>query len=84
MIDLTGSYEGECCFAYRVLRYEVKIFGALVIEPVFAWVYRKIYRTNYVNMIKSREQWENLTEQDIDKLIVGGIQVDVGNVEYEK
>eukprot|EP00703_Trepomonas_sp_PC1_P003322 JAP93284.1 Phosphatidylinositol transfer protein [Trepomonas sp. PC1] len=82
-VDLTNGYAGECCFIYKVLKYEINIFGSSLIEPIVAIFYKKIYKTNYVNMIKCKDQWENYTEEEAENMKTGVTVVQIAQIDDE-
>ena len=43
-VDLTNGYEGECCFIYKVLKWEINVFGSSLIEPLVGIFYKRIYK----------------------------------------
>ncbi|CAL6003588.1 Phosphatidylinositol_transfer protein [Hexamita inflata] len=70
---VTPNFQGPTCFVYRLLKFEVNMFGKSLVEKAIISTSRKLYKTNYSNAIKNAYQWQELTENDMDKIFNGDI-----------
>ncbi|CAL6014993.1 Phosphatidylinositol_transfer protein [Hexamita inflata] len=70
---VTPNFQGPTCFVYRLLKFEVNMFGKSLVEKAIISTARKLYKTNYSNAIKNAYQWQELTENDMDKIFNGDI-----------
>ncbi|CAL6077166.1 Phosphatidylinositol_transfer protein [Hexamita inflata] len=63
----------DSCFVYKLAKFEVNIFGGSLIERIAIRTLKNVFKTTYVNLINTREQWENLTEEDLPEIYKGDI-----------
>ncbi|CAL6103945.1 Phosphatidylinositol_transfer protein [Hexamita inflata] len=68
-----SSGNSESCFVYKLAKFEVNIFGGSLIERIAIRTLKSVFKTTYVNLINTREQWENLTEEDLPEIYKGDI-----------
>ncbi|CAL6015047.1 Phosphatidylinositol_transfer protein [Hexamita inflata] len=67
------NFQGPTCFVYRLLKFEVNMFGKSLVENAIISTARSVYKQNYSNAIKNAYQWSSLTENDMDKIFNGDI-----------
>ncbi|CAL6003652.1 Phosphatidylinositol_transfer protein [Hexamita inflata] len=70
--DLGGKNE-EACYVYKLAKFEVNMFGKTILEKVSVITIKSIFKASLTNLIQTRSQWENLTDNDLTAIYNGDI-----------
>lgn len=71
--DLTRKGDTECCFVYRLAKYQLSIFGKTLIEGIIPKMMNSSYASVAKTALKSRPEWENRTIDDMRRFLDGDV-----------
>lgn len=82
--DLTRKGDQECCFVYRLAKYQLNIFGKTLIEGILPKIMNSSYASVAKTALKSRGDWEGKSIEDMRKILDGDVKIDqLDENEYE-
>ena len=87
-IDLCEKgYEGDHIFVYKLVKFDYQLFGKSIIEPLVMKIAGNLHKANYVHALQTKEDWINLSEDQINEVLDGtrvqAVNIDFNNLEKE-